>query len=61
MTAMRKRRGRPASDYFIAFLGLALLGFVVAIVATSGSCHTGVSPELGTKPGHPAASPTPAQ
>ncbi len=54
----RRRRGRSASEYFVAFLGLAVIVFVVVLIATSGSCKVRVSPELGVQPAGPQATPT---
>ena len=45
------------SEYFMAALGVALLVFVVVLVATSGSCHVRPNPELFEQPG--LARPTP--
>ena len=53
----KKRRGHSASEYFLAFVGVALIVFVVALIATSGSCKVRLSPELGIQP--PASGPTP--
>ncbi|MFI5143852.1 MAG: hypothetical protein ACHQQS_01550 [Thermoanaerobaculales bacterium] len=46
------------SEYFVAFLGLALIVLVVALIATSGSCHLGMSPEVGVQPSQPHPTPT---
>ena len=54
----RKRRGRSAGEYFVAALGLALIAFVVVLIATSGSCRVRVSPEIGEQPRAPWATPT---
>ncbi|MBZ5588599.1 MAG: hypothetical protein LAO05_08550 [Acidobacteriia bacterium] len=54
----KRRRGRSASEYFVAFLGLAIIVFVVAMIATSGSCKVRVSPELGIQPPVPHPTPT---
>ncbi len=54
----KRRRGRPASEYFVAFIGVALLALIVALIATSGSCKVRVSPEMGVQPGAPPPSPT---
>lgn len=57
---MRKRHAprHSAAEYFLAAVGLALLGLVVAIVATSRSCRLRLSPELGVRPSTPPATPT---
>jgi len=52
----RRRRGRSLAEYFVAIIGLAFLVFVVALIATSGSCRVRVSPEVGIQP--PAPRPT---
>ena len=54
----RKRRGRPMSEYFMAALGVALLVFVVVLIATSGSCHFRPAPELFEQPGMARPTPT---
>jgi hypothetical protein len=54
----RRRRGRSLAEYFIAFLGLAFLAFVVAVIATPRSCRVRVSPEVGFQPHAPRATPT---
>ncbi len=54
----RKRRGRSASEYFVALLGVAVIVFVVALIATSGSCKVRLSPELGIQPPTPGPTPT---
>jgi hypothetical protein len=56
----RRRRGRSASEYFVAILGLAIIAFVAVLIATSGSCKVRVSPELGIEPANPPARPTAA-
>jgi len=56
----RKRRGRSASEYFVALLGLALIVFVGVLFATSGSCKVRVSPEIGSQPAVPQPARTPA-
>ena len=53
----RKRRGRMVADYFLATVGVALIAFVVVLIATSGSCHFRPAPELFEQPG--ATRPTP--
>jgi hypothetical protein len=53
----RKRRGRPVGEYFLAALGVALIAFVIVLIATSGSCRFRMSPELFEQPG--ATRPTP--
>jgi len=60
MPAMRSRRRSRHSpaEYFVAFIGLALIVFVVALVATSGSCQFGISPEVGVRPSQPRPTPT---
>jgi hypothetical protein len=50
---MKRRRGRSAADYFMAFVGLAILAFVVAVIVTSDSCRLRVSPDLGVQPRAP--------
>jgi hypothetical protein len=60
-TVPRKRRRRPVTDYFVAVLGIALLAFIVAVVATSGSCHLRVSPEVGLQPASPRPTPAPTR
>ena len=47
------------SDYFVAVIGLALIAFVVALIATSGSCHFRVSPEVAIQPSAPRPTPVP--
>jgi len=56
----RKRRRRPVTDYFVAVLGVALLVFVIAVVATPGSCRMRVSPEVGLQPASPRPTPVPS-
>jgi len=53
----RKRRRRPLTDYFVAVLGVALLVFIIAVIATSGSCRVRVSPEVGLQPALPRPTP----
>lgn len=53
----RKRRGRTIAEYFLATVGVALIAFVVILIATSGSCHLRPAPELFEQPG--ATRPTP--
>ncbi|HVN74865.1 MAG TPA: hypothetical protein VMT19_01010 [Thermoanaerobaculaceae bacterium] len=55
----KRRKGRPASEYFIAFVGIALIVFVVAVIASPGSCKVRVSPEIGVQPSAPRPTPTP--
>ncbi|MCU0292303.1 MAG: hypothetical protein MUF10_09995 [Thermoanaerobaculaceae bacterium] len=58
----RPRRSRhTATEYFVAAVGLALLVFIVAILATADSCSFRINPEVGTQPARPAptAVPTP--
>jgi hypothetical protein len=55
----RRRRARSCSEYFLAALGLALLAFVVALIATSRSCRVGLSPEVGISPSSPTPVATP--
>jgi len=57
MAAVRRRRGRSLTDYFVAFVGLALIAFVVALIATSGSCRIGISPDVGVQPNRPQPTP----
>jgi len=54
----RRRRGRSLAEYFMAFVGLAILAFVVAVIATSGSCRLRLSPEVGLQPNAPHPTPT---
>jgi hypothetical protein len=49
----RKAR-HSATEYFVAFLGLALVVFVVGVIATSDSCRVQPSPDLGVQPAVPA-------
>jgi hypothetical protein len=42
----------------VAALGLSLIAFVVALIATSGSCRLRMSPEIGEQPRAPRATPT---
>ncbi len=53
----RQRRGRMIAEYFLATVGVALIAFVVVLIATSGSCRIRMSPELLEAPG--ATRPTP--
>jgi len=55
----RRRRGRSLAEYFIAAVGLAIIVFVVALIATSGSCRFRISPELGIQPSAPRPTPVP--
>lgn len=54
----RRSKGRNPGEYFLAALGVALLGLVVAMIAHAGSCKVGLSPEVGGPP--PRVTPTPA-
>jgi len=56
-----RRSGRTATEYFVAAVGLALLVFIVALIATSGSCQFRINPEVGMQPSQPrpTAVPTP--
>jgi hypothetical protein len=54
----RRRRGRSLAEYFVAIIGLAFLVFLAALIATSGSCHARVSPEVGIRPHAPAPTAT---
>jgi len=56
----RRRRGRSLAEYFMAAIGLAIIVFVVALIATSGSCRLRISPEVGIQPStsHPTPVPT---
>jgi len=45
------------AEYFLATVGVALIAFVVVLIATSGSCRIRMSPELLEAPG--ATRPTP--
>jgi hypothetical protein len=54
----RRRKGRSVAEYFVAAIGLAFVAFVVALIATSGSCRVRVSPEVGIQPRAPAPTPT---
>ena len=54
----KRRKGRPASEYFVAAVGIALIAFVVALIATSGSCKVRLSPEIGMQPSAPRPTPT---
>jgi hypothetical protein len=56
--APRRRKGRSAGEYFVAFLGLAFLAFVAVVIATSRSCHLRVSPEMGIQPHAPSPTAT---
>jgi len=42
----------------VAFIGLALIAFVAALIATSGSCKVRMSPEIGVQPSAPRPTPT---
>ena len=44
----------------MAAIGLAIIVFVVALIATSGSCRLRISPEVGIQPStsHPTPVPT---
>ncbi|HQT96031.1 MAG TPA: hypothetical protein PK435_15480 [Thermoanaerobaculaceae bacterium] len=53
----RKRRARMVAEYFLATVGVALIAFVVVLIATSGSCRFRMSPELLEAPA--ATRPTP--
>jgi hypothetical protein len=55
----RRRRGRSLAEYFIAAVGLAIIVFVVALIATSGSCRIRISPEVGIQPSAPRPTPIP--
>jgi hypothetical protein len=55
----RRRKARPVSDYFVAAIGVAVIAFVVALIATSGSCHLRISPEMGIQPSAPRPTPVP--
>lgn len=56
-----RRPGRTATEYFVAAVGLALLVFIVAIIATADSCRFRINPDLGMQPARPrpTAVPTP--
>ena len=54
----RKRRSRSATEYFLAALGVALIVFVVVLIATSGSCRVRMSPEIGDQPQRQRPTPT---
>lgn len=56
--AKRRSKGRNPAEYFLAALGVALLALVVAMIAHTGSCKVGLSPEVGGPP--PRITPTPA-
>ncbi len=43
----------------MAAIGLAILVFVVALIATSGSCQFRISPDLGIQPSAPRPTPVP--
>ncbi len=53
-----RRKGRPLTEYFVALLGLAIIAFVVAVIASPGSCRVRVSPEMGVQPAAPRPTPT---
>lgn len=53
-----RRSGRTATEYFVAAVGLALLVFIVAILATADSCKVRIDPGMGAQPA-PTAVPTP--
>jgi hypothetical protein len=55
----RRRRGRSLAEYFMAFVGLVILVFVVALIASSGSCRFRISPEVGIQPSAPRPTPVP--
>jgi hypothetical protein len=57
----RRRRGRSLAEYFVAFIGLAFLVLLAALIATSGSCRVRVSPEVGIQAPtpHPTATAQP--
>ncbi len=42
----------------MAIVGIAVLAFVVAVIATSGSCRLRLSPEVGVQPNAPRPTPT---
>jgi hypothetical protein len=42
----------------MAAIGLAILIFIVAVIATSRSCRVRVSPEMGIRPAVPSPTPT---
>lgn len=54
----KRSKGRNPGEYFLAALGVALLGLVIAMIAHAGSCKLGLSPEVGGPP--PRVTPTPA-
>jgi hypothetical protein len=43
----------------MAFVGLVILVFVVALIASSGSCRFRISPEVGIQPSAPRPTPVP--
>ena len=43
----------------MAAVGLAIIVFVVALIATSGSCKFRISPEAGIQPSAPRPTPVP--
>jgi hypothetical protein len=55
----RRHRGRSLVEYFMAAVGLAIIVFVVALIATSGSCKFRISPEAGIQPSAPRPTPVP--
>ncbi|MCJ7440378.1 MAG: hypothetical protein MUO25_02185 [Thermoanaerobaculaceae bacterium] len=55
----RRRRGRSLAEYFMAAIGLAIIVFVVALIATPGSCRFRISPEVGIQPSAPRPTPVP--
>jgi hypothetical protein len=58
MARSRTRRRRSLVEYFMAAIGLAILIFIVAVIATSRSCRVRVSPEMGIRPAVPSPTPT---
>ncbi|MEW6336349.1 MAG: hypothetical protein ACOY3Y_18805 [Acidobacteriota bacterium] len=46
----RRRPRRSPGEYFLAALGLALVAFVVAVLASPGSCRLNVGPDGGARP-----------
>jgi len=43
----------------MAAIGLTIIVFVVALIATSGSCRFRISPEVGIQPSAPRPTPIP--
>jgi hypothetical protein len=58
MGRSRTRRRRSLAEYFVAVIGVALLVFLAAVLATSRSCRVRVAPDVGIQPSNPSPIPT---